>query len=264
MALFEQDFSTVSRNQKHYLNLLHVLISFLWDLEFLCSVAAHPTPLVSLVFTSASSSCREARYNTTRPLPTHQPSKKGWHVSAIFKMASANESPPDPIIFKMFGIKPDVHLQVFDQAFHVHSTALKMHSEFFCKFLGSPDKASSTSPSISGFEQNWVTQIDGDGTWSLVSKSVQVCLSSTTLPCLTLIKANLSIESKGDHWAQQQQFFADSSLPHTSSGILQRAHSYYLLRSSDPGHRAGRLLSLSAKPLPCWYVIRYLSIFQVR
>ncbi|CAG8962363.1 hypothetical protein HYFRA_00014160 [Hymenoscyphus fraxineus] len=74
-----------------------------------------------------------------------------------------------PIVFPILGLKPDVHLQVFNQAFHVHSLCLKTHSEFFRKFLDSPEKAGSTSSMNSEFAYNWVTQIDEDGTWSLVS-----------------------------------------------------------------------------------------------
>ncbi|CAG8980147.1 hypothetical protein HYALB_00013502 [Hymenoscyphus albidus] len=83
--------------------------------------------------------------------------------------SSTPERAPAPIVFPILGLKPDVHLQVFHQAFHVHSLALKMSSEFFRKYLDSPGKVASTPPINSEFAYKWVTQIDEDGTWSLVS-----------------------------------------------------------------------------------------------
>jgi hypothetical protein len=52
-----------------------------------------------------------------------------------------------PIIFKQARLgAQDTYLTVFNQEFHVHSMLLKLHSAFFGKFLGSPDKVNATMP----------------------------------------------------------------------------------------------------------------------
>lgn len=75
---------------------------------------------------------------------------------------------PSPIVFA----DADTSLQVFHQAFHVNSTILKVHSEFFRKFLDSPDKKSSESASTARtFKYEWVTEVDDDGKgWTLTAK----------------------------------------------------------------------------------------------
>jgi lipocalin len=73
----------------------------------------------------------------------------------------------DPISFATAGIKPDTSITVFDQAFHVYSLFLKIHSTFFRKFLDSPEKKGNTSTNPA-FQYEWVTKVDDDGTWSLV------------------------------------------------------------------------------------------------
>lgn len=47
-----------------------------------------------------------------------------------------------PVEFSMPGFQPDT---LFHQPLHVKSTALKMHSAFFRKFLDSPDKSSDSN-----------------------------------------------------------------------------------------------------------------------
>ncbi|KAF8865233.1 hypothetical protein BDZ45DRAFT_668679 [Acephala macrosclerotiorum] len=99
-----------------------------------------------------------------------------------------------PIVFPCAGQKPDVRLIVFKQAFHVHSTLLKLNTAFFRKFLDSADKAVNlpngeggsgglgglTPPEASQigfdstlgmtFKYEWVTKIDEGGEkWCLVS-----------------------------------------------------------------------------------------------
>ncbi|KAH8680076.1 hypothetical protein BGZ60DRAFT_428359 [Tricladium varicosporioides] len=83
-------------------------------------------------------------------------------------MALTCSEPLPPILFSVpSDPKPDTLFQVFEQPFHVSSTALKMHSAFFRKFLDSPDKAK--LPSHSGcFKYRWISSIDSEGTWSLV------------------------------------------------------------------------------------------------
>jgi hypothetical protein len=84
----------------------------------------------------------------------------------------APSTPPamEPIVFSMPGYLPDTRLNVLGQKFHVHSAYLKMHSAFFRKFLDSPEKklpATSDTTSTS-FRYEWITEVDTDGTWSLV------------------------------------------------------------------------------------------------
>lgn len=73
-----------------------------------------------------------------------------------------------PMIYQTPGYEPDVRLKIFDDLeLHVHSIILKLNSAFFRKFLDSPEKqhVKSTAP----FTYEWATEIDDDGTWSLVS-----------------------------------------------------------------------------------------------
>lgn len=81
-----------------------------------------------------------------------------------------------PTVFFARGYEPDVRLHVLDRAvYHVYSVILKLHSNFFFKFLDEKQAAVATSASGtigSGngqFKYEWVTQVDKDRTWSLVS-----------------------------------------------------------------------------------------------
>lgn len=89
-------------------------------------------------------------------------------------MASSN---PKPIVFPV----ADMSIQVFSQAFHVNSDILKVHSEFFRKFLDSPDKGKSPTSKAGNFKYEWVTQVDADRIgWNLTSKDkASVCLDGT-------------------------------------------------------------------------------------
>src|SRR5690349_18589164 len=58
-------------------------------------------------------------------------------------MAPADSELLHPIMFSIPSEpKPDTMLQVFEQPFHFSSTALKMHSAFFRKFLDSQTRLS--------------------------------------------------------------------------------------------------------------------------
>ncbi|KAG4428512.1 hypothetical protein IFR05_016001 [Cadophora sp. M221] len=82
-------------------------------------------------------------------------------------MATANAPEPVPIVFKARGLEIDTRLRVFDTVFHVHSTILKLHSQYFYRFLDSADKAAGTNDG--GFEYDWVTKIvDGGNDWQLI------------------------------------------------------------------------------------------------
>ncbi|KAL3425287.1 hypothetical protein PVAG01_02078 [Phlyctema vagabunda] len=68
---------------------------------------------------------------------------------------------------------PDTRFIVFDKyEFHVHSIILKLHSAFFRRFLDSPDKI--PAPNSAAFRYDWVSKIDGDGSWGLVAAGPNV------------------------------------------------------------------------------------------
>jgi hypothetical protein len=70
-----------------------------------------------------------------------------------------------PIKFSLPGGEPqDTHLQVFGQTFVVHSMILKLNSEYFRKFLDSPEKNEHDFPQDGGIRYKWVTQFDQQGT----------------------------------------------------------------------------------------------------
>jgi hypothetical protein len=92
--------------------------------------------------------------------------------SSMVSSTAAEADQLAPIVFSLHDIKPDVYLQVFEQAFHVHSLVLKSQSEFFYKYLDSPDKVP-LGP-LAEFKYQWVTKVDEDGTWSLVAENEQV------------------------------------------------------------------------------------------
>lgn len=84
-------------------------------------------------------------------------------------MASTTVSTIKPTVFFARGLTPDVRLHVLDRAvLHVHSVVLKLQSNFFLKFLDSPDKTTAVSVP-GGLKYEWVTKVDDDGTWSLVA-----------------------------------------------------------------------------------------------
>ncbi|RDW76122.1 hypothetical protein BP5796_06943 [Coleophoma crateriformis] len=79
--------------------------------------------------------------------------------------------------FEWPGLQPDLRLEVFDSdEFHVHSTIMKLHSAFFRRFLDSPDKTADPSMPVrrGAFKYNWITKVDEDGSWALVSDTSQL------------------------------------------------------------------------------------------
>ncbi len=66
-----------------------------------------------------------------------------------------------PIVFQSPGLKPDVRLTIYGQEFHVHSVILKLHSNFFRKFLDSPEKEA--APPSSPFKYDYASVTDADG-----------------------------------------------------------------------------------------------------
>lgn len=93
-----------------------------------------------------------------------------------------------PIVFALPGVKADTNLEVFDQAFHVHSHILRTHSAFFRRFMDSADK---TQPAGDTFRYHYKTQVDSDGIWGLEAAS-KVRLISNHLP-LVLDSAEVDI-----------------------------------------------------------------------
>ena len=82
---------------------------------------------------------------------------------------------PPPVIFKARGMNPDVCLEVFGIRFHVHSIALKLHSQFFLTFFDSADKVGSSSGESGSFVYEWVTKVVDEGKdWQLVCKGPNV------------------------------------------------------------------------------------------
>ena len=70
----------------------------------------------------------------------------------------------------------DTRLEVFGTIFHVSSAVLKMHSQYFFKFLDPADKVVGTDQG--GFKYDWVTKIVDDGKdWQLVAAGPNVCCS---------------------------------------------------------------------------------------
>lgn len=87
-------------------------------------------------------------------------------VGNNYRKRRRSESPNDtqaqePIVFQSPGLKPDVRLTICGQEFHVHSVILKLHSNFFRKFIDSPDKEA--APASFPFKYDYVSVIDADG-----------------------------------------------------------------------------------------------------
>ncbi|KAI9648199.1 hypothetical protein NHQ30_002831 [Ciborinia camelliae] len=65
---------------------------------------------------------------------------------------------------------PDTRFVLFGETeIQLHSVILKLHSEFFRKFLDSPDKK--PAEASAKFRYEWVSEIEEDGTWHMVDKS---------------------------------------------------------------------------------------------
>jgi hypothetical protein len=90
-------------------------------------------------------------------------SRKRRRVESIAEVA---EPEIPSIVFASPGLKPDVRLKIFVEAeIHYYSLILKLHSNFFRKFLDSPDK--SPAPASASFKYEYATVVDEDGTWAL-------------------------------------------------------------------------------------------------
>lgn len=110
------------------------------------------------------------------------------------------EPEPKPKPAKAFwalGMAPDIHLHVLDRrVYHVHSAVLKLHSEFFLKFLNSAEKQAALDETTAEAEArgvvvtvpattHWITLVDDDGSWSLIGSmdgKVSLSLPPQRLP----------------------------------------------------------------------------------
>ena len=91
-------------------------------------------------------------------------------IRNLDKMASAASSEAQaPVIFENFGMIPDVRLKVFDLEIQVHSGVLKEHSAFFRRFLDPANKEEESSVASGPFKYEWISKVDEDGSWGLVS-----------------------------------------------------------------------------------------------
>jgi hypothetical protein len=79
------------------------------------------------------------------------------------------EAGPPPIKFISPGFTADTCITVFGQDYHVNSMILKLHSNYFRKFLDSADKPNAPATAI--FKYNYTTVVDEDGIWAVEPKS---------------------------------------------------------------------------------------------
>ncbi|TGO46919.1 hypothetical protein BCON_0301g00030 [Botryotinia convoluta] len=85
--------------------------------------------------------------------------------------------------FQKFHVRrqvPDMRIKLFGNTeLQVHSSILKQHSDFFFKFLDSPEKIQSED---SEWKYDWVSEVKDDGEWHLVAKqNAQPSLSENVL-----------------------------------------------------------------------------------
>lgn len=91
--------------------------------------------------------------------------KKAHESEGITHTPSPESPRQDGIVFKSPGLAPDFEILVFDQPFHVHLTILKLHSNYFRRFLDSPEESSNVAEW--GFKYTSHTVVDDCGIWGL-------------------------------------------------------------------------------------------------
>lgn len=94
----------------------------------------------------------------------------GRGVARNSKKRPREESPDtgtatSPDVFFSPGLKPDTRFTVFEKEYHVHSVILKLHSNYFRRFLDSPDKEAAPVDAL--FKYDYVSVVDKDGSWAL-------------------------------------------------------------------------------------------------
>jgi hypothetical protein len=85
--------------------------------------------------------------------------------------------PRKPIVFETPGQVADTRVKIFDQEFHVSSTALKMYTMYFQKFMD-PSNGIVNKTISSRFKYNWFTKIEEDGQW-VISSAPEVVLDAS-------------------------------------------------------------------------------------
>ncbi|KAF5872471.1 uncharacterized protein Bfra_005831 [Botrytis fragariae] len=118
----------------------------------------------------------------------------------------------NPIIFISPDHKPDVRLMVFKQEFHVRSHILKKGSNYFRKFLDSPDKQNKPASESDLFRYDYSTVVDEDGTWGLVTVT-------KTPPLLTEEMISRTNDIKGEIEGFRQLICAMYSSPYTIKDV---------------------------------------------
>ncbi|KAH8795468.1 hypothetical protein BGZ57DRAFT_865733 [Hyaloscypha finlandica] len=101
----------------------------------------------------------------------------GWEPPKKRRRSKSPKDTREPIVFRSPGLKPDVRLTVVGQVFHVHSIILKLHSNFFRKFLDSADKVA--APASASFQYDYVSVFDADGAWGLEPAAAKATSSSS-------------------------------------------------------------------------------------
>ncbi|CAG8955888.1 hypothetical protein HYFRA_00008738 [Hymenoscyphus fraxineus] len=114
---------------------------------------------------------------------TSNPSNKRPRPNSDVQQAPSK--PPAPIVFRKPGEAVDTLLSALGQDYHVHSSILKLHSNYFRKFLDSPDK--SGKPASPQFRYHYVTVIDRDDAkaWFLESSEKGTPATADQLAGLT-------------------------------------------------------------------------------
>jgi hypothetical protein len=95
---------------------------------------------------------------------------------------------PQAVVIFSTGLKPDTRLQVFNTHFHVHSSALKLHSAFFAPSCTPPTKLEA----ILDFQYEWITKVYEDGSWALIcGNTEEFCVMFSRLIVTTANKQTI-------------------------------------------------------------------------
>ncbi|PMD38337.1 hypothetical protein L207DRAFT_585240 [Hyaloscypha variabilis F] len=143
-----------------------------------------------------------------------------------------------PIVFKCLGMKPDVCLNVLGQDYHAHSILLKLLSAFFWTFLDSADKETSVMQAseaklTSKFRYEWITKVDEDGSWHMISA-----------PSTHQEPSEVSAVKNGPE-TQQKAFGNFLCAMHFKPCELEECEEFILMTELADHYRALRILSQS-------------------
>lgn len=122
-------------------------------------LAQHPTLIENILLTTTPKMAPDPS--------TSAPTSKKRTMSDSLNPPAAKTN-PTPLVFRLPDQqKPDFRFVVFDQEYHVHSMILKLYSNYFRKFLDSPDKSGNASSPSTEFRYDYATAVDDDGAWAL-------------------------------------------------------------------------------------------------